>query len=109
MVRAADRVRSLQGNGRLREPKSASGQNAWLRGGIEKETEVVTLVSTPQPPAIPIAPLHPPAIPIAPLQRAGFEKKTEGATLVSTRHRPPAIPIAPLHHVASAARSRQSS
>jgi hypothetical protein len=36
-----------------------SGQNARLRGGIEKETEGVTLVPTRHsPPAIPIAPLH---------------------------------------------------
>src|ERR1019366_3614589 len=28
--------------------------------------------------------------------RAGIEKETEGATLISTRHGPPAIPIAPL-------------
>ena len=32
--------------GRLLEPRSPSGQNARLRGRIEKETEGVTLVST---------------------------------------------------------------
>jgi hypothetical protein len=36
----------LPEKGRLLEPKSASGQNARLRAGIEKETEGVTLVST---------------------------------------------------------------
>jgi hypothetical protein len=36
--------------GRLLEPRSPSGQNARLRGGIEKETEGVTLVSTRQSP-----------------------------------------------------------
>src|ERR1019366_6891295 len=32
--------------------------------------------------------------------RAGIEKETEGATLISTRHGPPAIPIAPLQQTA---------
>jgi len=43
--------------GRLLEPRSPSGQNALLRGGIEKETEGVTLVSTRHSPQQ--FPLHP--------------------------------------------------
>jgi len=50
----------LLGKGRLLEPRSPSGQNARPRGGIERETEDVPLVSTRhRPPAIPIAPLQP--------------------------------------------------
>jgi len=49
----------LLGKGRLLEPKSPSGQNARLRGGREKETEGVTLVSTRHTnAAISIAALH---------------------------------------------------
>ena len=43
--------------GRLLEPRSPSGQNARLRGGIEKETEGVTLVSARH--SAPQFPLHP--------------------------------------------------
>src|ERR1035437_5432178 len=42
---------------RLLEPKSPSGQNAHLRGRIEKETEGVALVSTRHSPRR--FPLHP--------------------------------------------------
>jgi hypothetical protein len=47
----------LRENGGLLEPKSPSGQNARLRGGIEKETEGVTPVSTRH--SAPQFPLHP--------------------------------------------------
>jgi hypothetical protein len=56
-------ARSVQRFGLASEVRATgrppSGQNARLRGGIEKETEGVTLVSTRHiPPAIPIAPLQ---------------------------------------------------
>ena len=101
------------------------GQNARVRAGIEKETEVVTLVSTRhRPPAIPIAPLQLPATfdpedsraepllrgrvlgkgrllePKSPSgrsarQRGGTEKETERVALVCTRHSPRQFPLHP--------------